>query len=236
MKAHGATLLLLWLGACGSPGRDLVVDVPDVPVIVPRYEVGAEVGRLLSADPTSSQDAEARLIALVEEPRERFLAYAASLQGERDMRLLHVLDEHHALPELTPTERLDFLLWKAARPERFYVMKAQSRLMEMAREDPAPLIARLREAGPGSDMLGVALAMSGRREAFPVLLDRYRAAPTPGERAGLAEALGILAGEERRPRATGSAAEIARDAAALEAWYRDQLERAADAAAGSEVR
>ncbi len=225
--------LLLGLAACGSPGRDLVVRVEPAPVMPASYPVGAEVGRLLSADPAISKAAEARLIALDGEAKAGLLTYVATLGAERDLRLLHVLDEHHALPELPIEAHLDFLLWKAARPERFYVMKAQSRLIDLARADPAPLIARLERGAPGSDVLAVVLAVSGTRQAVPALVDRYRHAVHGTERAAAAEALGMLAGATRRPRATGSAAQIARNADALDAWYREQLDLEAEAAAAT---
>lgn len=221
-------LVLLGVAACGSPGRDVVVDVAPAPKVPPRLEVAQEVGRLLSSDPATSKAAERRLLALTDEDRDRFLAYAATLHGEHDMRLLNVLDEQQALPDLPPDVHLDFLLWKAARPERFYVVKAQSRLMGMARKDPAPLIARMQRGGPGTDVLEIALALSGRPEAFDALLARYRGASGTRDRAAAAEALGLLAGAEHRPRASGSPAEIEHDAAALEAWHKEKLELEAD--------
>jgi len=224
-------LLLVVLG-CGTPGQDLVVDVDPAPVLPSSYPVGEEIGRLLSSDPAASEAAEARLIALDGARKQQLLSYAQTLKGERDLRFLHVLDEHHALPPLTPQERLDFLLWKAARPERFYVMKAQSRLMDMARRDPTPLIARLQSGAPGGDTLAIVLGVSGTREAFPVLLERYRTAFGARERAAAAEALGMLQGAGRTPRLQGGAREIARDADELEAWYREQLEMEAEAASG----
>lgn len=235
MNARLAILGVLLLGcaACGAPGRDLVVRVDPAPLMPADYPVGAEIGRLLSADPDISEAAEARLIALDGAAKDGLVAYVATLGAERDLRLLHVLDEHHALPALPVEAQLDFLLWKAARPERFYVMKAQSRLIDLARADPAPLIARLERGAPGSDVLAVVLAVSETRSAFPVLVDRYRNAFSGAERAAAAEALGMLAGQTRRPRATGSPAQIARNADALDAWYSEQLDLEAEAAAAT---
>lgn len=231
---HVCTILplLLLLTACGTPGQDLRVDVAPAPVLPASYPVGEDVGRLLSADPDVSGAAEARLLALDGERREALLTYAKTLPRERDLRWLHVLDEHHALPELAPEDRLDFLLWKTARPERTFAMKAQSQLMDMAREDPTPLIARMRAGEPGSDVLAIVLGVTQTRSAFPALLDRYRNAYDVGQRAAPAEALGMLVGSGRAPRVNGSPQEIARDADALESWYREQLEIEAERAAG----
>jgi hypothetical protein len=221
----------LCVGGCGTPGQDLQVKVPAAPRVDSRVLVGEEVGRLLSPDPETSKAAEKRLIALTGEDRESFLTYARTLQGEHDPRLLNVLDEHQALPPLDVEDRLDFLLWKAALPERFYLMKSQSRLIDLARTDPDPMIARVRRDAPGSDVLGVVLAITKTMPAVPALIERYRSTGNGRSRAAAAEALGLFAGEEFRPRPSGSGAEIARDAAALEAWYRDEIERLEDAQA-----
>ena len=84
------------LAACGTPGQDLKIQLEPAPVISTEIQIGAEVGRLLGPDPEISKAAEKRLIALTGEALERFLTYARTLEGERDMRLLNVLDEHHA--------------------------------------------------------------------------------------------------------------------------------------------
>ena len=152
-RAPALVLLLCALGGCGTPGQDLAVDVAPAPVMPAAMPVAEEVGRLLSPDEAASRAAAARLIALDGERRDQLLAYAATLPQERDLRWLHVLDEHHALPPLEADERLDFLLWKAARPERTFAMKARSQLMDMAREDPAPLIARVQAGEAGSEVL-----------------------------------------------------------------------------------
>lgn len=229
-----ATLLVILaaFAACGTPGQDLRVDVDPAPVLPSSYPVGEEVGRLLSSDPGASAGAESRLLALDGERRDALLSYAKTLPRERDLRWLHVLDEHHALPELSASERLDFLLWKTARPERTFAMKAQSQLMDMARDDPAPLIARMREGEAGSDVLAIVLGVTGTRVAFPALLERYRGSFDATQRAAAAEALGMLAGDGRTPRVNGSPQEIARDADMLDAWYREQLEIEAERAAG----
>lgn len=231
MKPTATLFVLLLLGACGTPGQDLAVDVTPAPVLPASYPVGEEIGRLLSADPAASEAAEARLIALDGARREQLLVYARTLPTERDLRWLHVLDEHHALPDLTATERLEFLLWKAARPERTYAMKAQSGLMDMARADPTPLIEHVRAGRPGTETLAVILGVTQTRAAFPALLDRYRGARTRREREAAAEALGMLWGTGRKPRLSGAPGEIARDADMLETWYREQLEIEAEAAA-----
>jgi len=214
---------------CGTPGQDLRVQVESAPVVSGRIQTGAEVGRLLSPDPETSHQAERRLEALTGEALERFLAYARSLEGEHDMRLLSVLDEHHALPELTTDETLEFLLWKAQRSERSYVIKAMNHLTDMARTDPAPLVARLRRGGSEVDILGVVLAMTRTLEAVPPLIDRYRHTTDARSRVAAAEALATFAGEEHRPRSAGRAQDINRDADALAAWYVAQMEMKADA-------
>ncbi len=228
-RARMLTVLLLLLGAgCGSTGADVRVDAPTVPRIPARVQVAEEVGRLLSPDPAASKAAAQRLMALDGDQRQAFLDYVATLEGERDLRLLNVLDEQHALPEMSVKDQLDFLLWKAARPERFFVMKAQSRLIDFAKKDPDALIERLRQGGPSAEVLGVVLAVSKTQKALPALLERYRFPATQRERSAAAEALGLLAGAERRPRASGTREEIARDAEVLEAWYQEQLEIAAE--------
>lgn len=224
-------LLCLLVAACGTPGQDLVIDVEPSPVLPASYPVAEEVGRLLSADSATSEAAETRLIALDGERRDRLLAYASTIPTERDLRWLHVLDEHHALPDLTADERLDFLLWKAARPERTQAMKAQSQLMDMAREDPAPLIARIQAGAAGSDVLAVVLGLANTRAAVPALLARYRAARDARERAAPAEALGMLWDGGRGPRVHAARSEIARDADRIETWYREQTEGGRDATA-----
>ncbi len=223
--------LLLGLGACGSTVEDVRVDVPPVPRIPERVQIAQDVGQLLAPDPERSKAAGRRLMALDGEDRQRFLDYVATLEGERDLRLLNVLDEQHALPEMSVGDQLDFLLWKSAHPERFYVMKAQSRLIDLARKQPDAIIGRLGEGGRNAELLGVVLALAGTQQAMPALIERYELAESQRERAAAAEALGILAGEERRPRPSGTREEIARDAAALEAWYAEQLELAAERSA-----
>jgi hypothetical protein len=217
---------------CGTPGRNLRVDVGPAPEHTPTVRMGEEIGRLLSPDPEVSRAAEQRLIALDLAGRDRLVAHAATLEGERDVRLLNVLDEHHALPDMPPQALLDFLLWKARRPERFYVMKAQSRLLDMARTEPDAMLVRLAGGGPDFGILAVVLGLAGRREAMAVLLERYRHTTSDRERAAAAEALGQLAGAALRPRPRGSARDIARDADALEDWYERTREQAVGAAAG----
>lgn len=217
------------LFGCGTPGQDLQIHPEPAPRISQEVQVGAEVGRLLSADPDVSKSAERRLIALTGEDLERFLAYARTLQGEHDLRLLNVLDEHHALPSLETEALLDFLLWKSTRPERFYRMKAQSRLIDMATSDPRPLIRRLGVGGTEVNVLAVVLAITRTEAAVPTLLQRYRTTADSASRAAAAAALGMIAGEEYRPRPSGRQQDLDRDAASIEAWYRERLEMQEDA-------
>jgi len=217
----------LGLVGCGSTADTVPVDVPHAPRVSERVQVAYEVGRLLGSDSAASKAAGQRLMALDGEARTRFLAYVERLQGERDPRLLNVLDEQHALPTMAASARLDFLLWKASLPDRFYAMKAQSGLIDLARDEPDAVIARLRGGtGREGEILGVVLAVSGVQRAVPALIARYRGATDGRERAAAAEALGLLAGAERRPRPSGSAAEIRRDADLLQTWYREQAEQA----------
>ena len=110
-------------------------------------------------------------------------------------------------------------------------MKAQSRLIDLAKTNPDPIIARVRADAPGADVLGVVLAITRTLPAVPALIERYRSTADPRSRAAAAEALGLFAGEEFRPRPSGSPTEIGRDAETLEAWYREEIEREEDARA-----
>ncbi|MDA1195620.1 MAG: hypothetical protein O2894_10605 [Planctomycetota bacterium] len=231
MRKRVSLLLLLSLGACGAPGRDLVVKVPPAPLLPASQPVAEEIGRLLSPDPEESKAAEQRLVALDGERLERLLTYAKTLEGERDLRLMHVLDEHHALPDLPPDVRLDFLLWKASRPERFYAMKARSRLMDLAKSDPQPLVDRVAAGAPGTEILAVVLGVAGVQAAIGPLVARYRAPQTAAERTAAAEALALLTDGAVRPRASGALEDLGRDADAVLAWQREQLEREASGAA-----
>lgn len=217
-----APLLAAFLGmlvGCGTPGRNVTVDVDAAPVPHPSRLVALEVGRLLSADPAASRLAERRLTALDAEGQAALLEHAGLIPMERDPRWLNVLEENHSLGDLMPEEYLEFLLWKVSREETFYVMKAQGRLLDLARSDPGVLLARLEKGGRGTEAIAVALAMAGEARAVPPLLRRYRTARTPEERRVAAEALTLIAGEERRPRLRGAPREIARDADEVETWY-----------------
>lgn len=221
--------VLALLAGCGTPGRNVPVDVPAAVVPTPSERVAEEVGRLLSSDPRESADAERRLLLLDEKGRVALRLHADTIPKERDPRWWNVLHENHMLPELTPEERLGFLLWKSRRPEPTQAMKAQNGLLELAHEEPDLLIERLRAAAaapPGDprqaevEPLGIALAVARVDRAVPALVEVYRAARTLEVRRAAAEALALLAGEERRPRAQGSPTELARDADAITTWYR----------------
>jgi len=213
---------LLPLAGCGTPGGALRVDLPAPSTPSADVSVAQDVGRLLSPDPAQSAAAEARLVAAQGERRERLLHHAEGIPTERDPRWLHVLDEHQALPALAPSERLDFLLWKAARPDVASTMKAQAGLSRMAHEHPELLLERLELGAPGWERLAVALAIEGRRDAAPALIERYRHALTVDQREVAAEALGRLLGEARRPRARLSDEEARREADRLDAWLAQQ--------------
>ncbi len=234
-----SSVCVLLACACGSSGSSVPVNVPTAPVVKENVRIAEAVGQLLSPDERESEAALKRLLRLDESQREELTAYAAQIPDERDPRWLNVLDEYHALPELEARDRLAFLIWKANRAERFFVMKAQSRLLDMAREHPEVMIERLEAGGPGSEVLSVALALSGERRAVPALLARYRYPQQPGERRAAAEALARLVGEERRPRVRATRDELERDALAIEAWYQEQQALAStaeddQAAAGAE--
>lgn len=212
--------LLLPATGCGSTSATARVSLEEPPRPTPASEVGRAVGELLGSDPEVARAAEARLLALDEPGRAALRTHAASIPTERDPRWLHVLDEHHALPALAPEERLAFLLWKARRPEPFFVSKAQQALVAEAHRDPAPLLAALRGGGSGTDVLAVALAIAQRREAVPLLVERYLATPDEHERRALAEALARLCGEDVRPRLGGSDEDRRRDAERVRARFR----------------
>jgi hypothetical protein len=222
-RALAPSILALALGACGTPGRNVPVDLPPAPRPTPAAEVAREVGDLLSADREASRRAEQRLMTLEESGRRELLAFAKTIPLERDPRWLNVLDENQGLPALPPEEMLAFLLWKSERPDRFYAMKAQNRLLELARQDPRPLLAALERGDRGAEALAIAFALSGRPEAVPALVARYRASADAKERRALSEALARLAGENRRPRVEGTPQDRARDADAIDTWYRASL-------------
>ena len=100
MISRLALIPLVLACGCGTPGQDLAVEMPAAPVLPAAQPVGEEVGRLLSSDPEVSKAAEARLIALDGERLDLLLTYAKTVSLERDLRWLHVLDEHHALAKL----------------------------------------------------------------------------------------------------------------------------------------
>jgi hypothetical protein len=214
-----ATLALL-AGACAAPVRTGTIAVPPPQAPLERDRLAARVGDLLSADPVRSLDAERRLSALDDAERRTLAEVAATIPHERDPRWLNVLDENHALPALSAEERLDFLLWKSARVEPFYAMKAQSRLLDLARERPEVLEQRLARPGPQRPDVAIALALAHGPRRVPALVAFYRDARTVAERRGAAEAIALAVGEERRPRPDGTPVEVARDADAVERWWR----------------
>ena len=226
VRALVPLLLAALLAGCGTPGRNVPVELTPAPEPLASRLVGTEVGRLLSADPEESRRAERRLTALDEEGRKALLVHAAKIPGERDPRWLNVLDENHALQPLPADQELEYLLWKASREESFYVMKAQSRLLDLARAEPDLLIARMARGGRGAEVLAVALALAGERRAIRPLLARYENARSLEERRVAAESLAQLVGDDLRPRLQGSDAEIRRDADAIRRWLAQPHEEA----------
>ncbi len=204
--------LLLTPAACSSPVPVVVAD-PRPPA--PAERVGLLVGALLSTDAAASAAAERRLLVLDPEERRALEAHAARIPRERDPRWLHVLDEQGLLEGLSTGERVAFLLWKAARPERSFAMRAEAGLVEQARAEPAALLAELARGTPPTEALAAALVVAGRLDALPALAARYLATGDEVERRVLAEALARLAGEDLRPRTGGTAEQRAADVAAL---------------------
>lgn len=219
-----APLMGLVLIACGTPGRNVPVELEPAPKPLPSRLVALEVGRLLSADTDESRAAERRLTTLDEAGRAALLEHAARIPLERDPRWLNVLDENHALPPLPPEEEMEYLLWKVSREEPFYVMKAQSRLLDLARTQPDLCLARLARGGRGAEAIAVALALAGELRAVRPLLARYVSASTLEERRVAAESLGRLLGDDLRPRLQGGVDEIRHDADAIERWLAEHPE------------
>ena len=213
---------LLLLAACGAPGHHVPIDVPAAQPPAETTLVARDVGWLLTSDPHRSRAAMERLTRLDAEGVEALQAHAARIPSERDPRWLHVLDENHVLPALETEEELEFLLWKVDQKEAFYVMKAQSRLLDLAATSPEALVKRLEQGGDGTEALAVALAMRGEAQSVPVLLARYRAAETTVQRRVAAEALGHVVGEDLRPRTQGAPEELEQDAQQIERWIQQQ--------------
>ncbi len=211
--------LLLLLPACRDGSRRVAIDLPDAPQPLARDLVAAEVGRLLSADPSRSRAAEARLTALDREGRTALLRHAERIPEEQDPRWLLVLEENHALPPRPAEEEIAYLLWKARRPETFYVMKAQSRLLDLARTNPDAVLKALETEPADADVLAVALALAGEQRAFLPLRALYAEATTAGQRRVAAEALDQLTAGAVTPRVMGSATDIQADVERLDAWW-----------------
>jgi hypothetical protein len=232
-------LLAAFAAACSSGSR-LPVDVPPPRLATAEEDVATLVGTLLGPSAEASLRAEKSLLALPSDRDAAILAHARRIPHERDPRWLHVLDERGLLdaspapldPPLSASERLDLVLWKAARGDRALLLKAQSRLLEIARSDPGSLEERLRRPGPARDVVAVALANADDRAAVPALLALYRTATSREERRAAATAIGRLAGEEVRPRASGPDEELERDAQRVDAWIRAHPAPARDAGGG----
>jgi hypothetical protein len=220
--------LLASVGCAGTPSAPVQLAEPPRPT--PAAEIGRTVGDLLGNDAARSAAAERRLLALDEDGRAALREHLASIPHERDPRWLHVLDEQQMLPDLPPDERVAFYAWKAARPEEFFVSKAQGALVAEARQDPAPLLRALARGSPAADVLVLSLAIAERREVVPALAERYVAAEDPRERRALAEALARLVGEDVRPRLGGTRADRQKDAATVLARWRGGGARGAQGA------
>jgi tetratricopeptide (TPR) repeat protein len=200
-------------------------------------EVARWSGALLGPDAAVSRAAEVWLLALDDERRAALARLAARVPGERDARWLVVLDANDLLRDADESVRLDALLAEARHRDRVLATKAAEALVERARADPAPLVARLSGPGPGREAGALALARAGRTEAVPALVALLRGATTEDEARAAAEALATLAPEAPRPRRAASAEEREADAAAVEAWLagRDADHRAEAGAAEAEA-
>ena len=213
-------VLLLIVGpACRGGSRRVSLDLPQAPQPLATDLVGAQVGRLLSADEAASRAAENRLTTLDADGQKALLRHAETIPEERDPRWLLVLEENHALPELAASDEIAYLVWKAGRAETYYVMKAQGRLLDLARTNPDDVLRALETGAEGRDVLAVALALAGERRAFPPLRALYAEATSPADRRVAAEALTQLTGGEVQPRVLGSPADIAASAERLDAWW-----------------
>lgn len=225
------------LGACSAPGERTPVDVPAAPVLPGSIPVAQEVGRLLSTDAAASAAARQRLQGLSGADREHLLAHAARIPHERDPRWLDVLDAHHALPALTPAERLTWLLTPGRAQTGVLRMRTQAGLIALAREAPGTLLVHVEARQPGHEAVALALGQAQVHDAVPLLLRRYRQPADARERELMAEALAQAVGEGLRPRTQGTSAQIQADAERIEAWWHqnDAARRAAPAAQGGAV-
>lgn len=214
--------LLILVPACRDGSRRVSIALPDAPEPLARDLVAAEVGRLLSADSTVSRAAEVRLTSLDAEGRTALLRHAERIPLERDPRWLLVLEENHALPPRPAEEEILYLLWKARRPETFYVMKAQNRLLDLARSNPDAVLEALETERDDADVLVVALALAGEQRAFLPLRTLYAEATSVDQRRAAAEALDQLTAGAVKPRAMGSATDIQADVDRLDAWWAAQ--------------
>ena len=205
-------LVALSTPGCGATDTGGYVRVPSATPPATSAVVSRAVGELLSGDPERSAAAEKRLLALDAAELEELRQLAERIPAERDPRWLHVLDEHHEGPALSPQERVAFLLWKAARPEPFFALKARAALAEQARRDPAPLLEALEAGLPQAEALALALAVAERTDAVPALTRRYVVTEDEDERRALVEALSRLLGEETRLRVTAPRDEREREA------------------------
>ena len=180
------------------------------------------MGDLLSSNAVASVAAEGALLNLDDAHRAALAVNARRIPTERDPRWRNVLYQNGLLPNVTPDERLDLLVWAASRPSQVDVVKAQNELLDMAAKDPDLLLARLGRPGPGRDVIAVALSFAHERRAVPALVALYRGPSSPVERRAAAAALARLAGNDLAPRPDASDDERAKDAARLSAWYREK--------------
>ena len=218
---RAAAGLGLALAACSTVGSRVPSDLPVAPTPTAADEVATWVGALLSADRTASAAAGCWLSNLDAPHRQAFVDHAKRIPAERDSRWRAVLEEAGLLGEVGTEERIDLLVWRATRPCPVEVLKAQNGLLDLARQDPTPLLARLSRTGPGRDAIAIALASAGERRAVPMLLDLYRTSASAVERRAAASALARLAGRDLAPHADGSPDERSADATRTAAWFEE---------------
>jgi hypothetical protein len=220
---RGTTALLaaaLAAASCASKGENACVDAPTPRAPTAHEDVGRLVGDLLSTDPRESRAAERTLVALDAPGRAALERHARTIPTERDPRWFHVLERNGAFGSATADDRLDLLLWRAARADdREEVAAAEAALAEEARRRPEAFLDRI--AGPGGRRAALAKALGEARlrDAVPALLALYRSAESPAERRAASAALGAVAGDSLRPRAEGTPEEREEDAARIEEWH-----------------
>lgn len=220
-------LAIVCLGACASSAARALVDAPAATHWTEDARVAREVGRLLGGDAAASRAAEAVLLALDDAGRASLLRHAARVPTERDRRWLHILDAYGRLPALSAEEAVDLRLWQALRTDPGSAARGRAALAELARRDPAPLLARLSPDAPGAAVIALALADAHAVATGPAILDLYVAAPTPALRRAAAAALDRLVAPARGPDPDALGLDLVAEAARVASLVRDRAAREA---------